>query len=61
MERHPIEERPDLPVERRLQLIEQHLAQLWDQVWWMNLPAEQREAYRLDGFSDPIERFYEDG
>lgn len=58
MERHPVEERPDLPGDRRLQLVEQTLARLWDQVWWMNLPAERREAYEAEGFTAPIGAFY---
>lgn len=57
-ERHPVAESPDLPLKRRVQLLEINLARLWDQVWWMNLPPERREAYRAEGFSDPIERFY---
>ena len=57
---HPIQESPDLPVGRRLQLLEIHLAQLWDHVWWMNLSGEQRVAYERDGFGAPIARFYED-
>lgn len=57
-ERHPIGESLDLPLERRVQLLEINLARLWDQVWWMNLPPERREAYRAEGFTDPIEHFY---
>jgi hypothetical protein len=57
---HPIQERPDLPLDRRVQLLEQALAQLWDQVWWMALPVDQRRAYEADGFRQPIERFYHD-
>jgi hypothetical protein len=57
-ERHPVEERHDLPLEQRVQLLEQLLARIWDQVWWMNLPPERREAYRAEGFTDPIQHFY---
>lgn len=59
-ERHPIADSPDLPMQRRVQLLEVHLARLWDQVWWLSLPPDRREAYRAEGFTDPIERFYED-
>jgi len=60
-ERHPVCERPDLPLERRCQLLEIRLAQLWDQVWWMQLPDTQRTAYARQGFTAPIRQFYEDG
>lgn len=66
-ERHPVQERPDLPLERRAQLLEQHLARLWDEVWWMRLPPWRRLLYRLRGFREPIpmrqldSAFYEDG
>lgn len=60
---HPILERQDLPLERRVQLLEMYLAQLWDQVWWMNLqeidPA-RRAQYEREGFSAPIQKFYDD-
>ena len=59
VERHPIQESPNLPLERRVQLLEIHLAQLWDQVWWMNLPEAQRAAYEAEGFTAPIQAFYE--
>jgi len=57
-ERHPVQERLDLPVDRRVQLLEQLVAQLWDQVWWMNLAPEARAEYERQGFTAPIERFY---
>jgi hypothetical protein len=60
-ESHPILERPDLSAEERCQLLEQRLAQLWDQVWWMALPADRRAAYEVEGFSAPIKHFYGDG
>jgi hypothetical protein len=53
-ERHAIEERPDLPIEERCRLLEIRLAQLWDQVWWLSLTPECREAFRKDGFRDPV-------
>lgn len=60
VERHPIRERPDLPVELRLQHLEIHLAQLWDHVWWLSLPLERRADYEAQGFTAPIVTFYED-
>lgn len=57
-EKHPIEVSPHLPVDERVRVLEAHLAQLWDQVWWMNLPEEKRAEYRAQGFTDPIEKFY---
>lgn len=57
---HPIQERTDLPAEERIRLLEVNLARLWDMVWWMNLPKEQRDAYKAQGFTDPIESFYEE-
>jgi hypothetical protein len=59
-ERHPIEDAPRLPIERRIQLLEIHLAMLWDQVWWLSLTPEQRAAYEAQGFTAPIEQFYRD-
>jgi hypothetical protein len=44
----------------RVRLLECKLAQLWDQVWWMSLPPERRAGYEAEGFTAPIERFYED-
>ena len=60
MERHPIQDSPDLPLERRVQLLEVYLARLWDQVWWMQLAPEQRARYEAEGFTAPIEHFYEE-
>lgn len=58
---HPIVESPSgVSLERRVQLLEIHLAMLWDQVWWMNLPTERRDGYKAEGFTDPIEKFYRD-
>lgn len=58
-ERHPIADAPDLPVERRVHLLECHLAQLWDQVWWDQLPWRQRWYYRyVEGHRRPIREFY---
>lgn len=57
-ERHPISQHTDEPPEDRLRFLEEHLAQLWDQVWWLSLPPERRDAYRAEGFTDPILHFY---
>lgn len=58
-ERHPVEECPPLPIERRVHLLECLLARLWDEVWWHQLPWWRRLLYRVQGFKSPIERFYE--
>ena len=60
-DRHPIEERHDLPTDRRVQLLEIHLAQLWDMVWWVTLPWYRRLYWRVRGFRAPIQRFYREG
>jgi hypothetical protein len=64
-EKHPVEEFPFDPetgeratLERRVQFLERRLSQLWDQVWWMNLPADKRKEYEAQGFKDPIRKFY---
>jgi hypothetical protein len=58
-EAHPIQDCPlGKTDQERIQWLEIHLAQLWDQVWWMNLSTEQREKYRAEGFTDPITQFY---
>jgi hypothetical protein len=57
---HPIPDAPDMPLEDRVRHLECMLARLWDQVWWMALPESQRNVYRSDGFTDPIEAFYLD-
>jgi len=57
-EAHPIADAPDWPLEKRVQYLEVQLARLWDQVWWMNLPAEQRAIYEAQGFGDPIPQWY---
>lgn len=56
---HPIADAPDWPIEKRVHHLEVYLARLWDQVWWMQLPAERRKAYEDAGFTAPIPRFYE--
>ena len=57
-ERHPIPDAPDLPLDQRVHRLEVHLAQLWDQVWWMSLPWYKRLGWRALGFSAPIAKFY---
>lgn len=58
MEQHPVQECPPVTPERRCQLLEIFVAQLWDQVWWLSLSPEQRREYEAQGFTAPIERFY---
>jgi hypothetical protein len=55
---HPIKEGVG-ELNDRVRLLEVHLARLWDQVWWMNLPPERREQYKAEGFTDPITNFYD--
>lgn len=60
MEKHPIPDGglPNETLEQRIRRLEMYLGMLWDQVWWMNLPPEKRLKYQLEGFKDPIEKFY---
>jgi hypothetical protein len=61
MSKHPIQEAPaGISDTERIRLLEVHLAQLWDQVWWLSLPVDRREGYKREGFTDPIVKFYED-
>ena len=57
-DQHPIKENPALPIEARLRILEAHLAQAWDQLWWLSLSAEQRQRYEVDGHRAPITEFY---
>jgi len=58
-ERHPVPAPPTgLPLELRVLLLENRLAQLWDEVWWHQLPWYRRLWYRLQGFRSPVRRFY---
>lgn len=59
MNDHPLREIPGLPLERRVQLLESHLAKLWDEVWWHQLPWYRRLYYWVKGFRSPISNFYE--
>lgn len=59
---HPIQAPPEgWPVEQRVRHLEEHLAQLWDQVWWLSLPTERRAEYEARGFAAPILDFYGEG
>lgn len=49
---------PNTTLEERVHWLELHLSMLWDQVWWMNLQEEKRRGYQVEGFTDPIEKFY---
>lgn len=57
---HPI---PDAPAgwtpEQRIHHLEVQLARLWDAVWWLSLPDDERRRYEAEGFKHPIEKFYE--
>lgn len=57
-ENHPIKDAPLASLEERVRWLELHVAMLWDQVWWMNLPEERRKGYEAEGFKDPIQKFY---
>lgn len=58
-EKHPIADNPAGKTDReRIHWLEIHLAQLWDQVWWLSLPEDRRDQYRAEGFTDPILKFY---
>lgn len=60
-EKHPIPDRPPWSMDERVANLEVHLAMLWDQVWWMNLPPEKRKEYEAQGFTAPIDKFYGSG
>jgi len=49
-----------LPEAQQLSILRELTAQLWDQVWWMNLPEEKRKEYESQGFTAPIQNFYKD-
>lgn len=52
-ERHPLSwDGPALsPFE---EFLRERVAQLWDEVWWHQLPWYRRLFYRLQGFRSPI-------
>lgn len=59
-ERHPIQDSPPgASAMERIRHLELHLAMLWDEVWWHQLPFWRRWWYAAQGFSSPIQRFYE--
>jgi hypothetical protein len=58
-ERHPIQDSPPWPLEARIRWLELHLAMLWDEVWWHQLPFWKRWWYLSQGFHSPIQKFYE--
>lgn len=50
---HPLRERPDLPLEQRIEVYRNECAKLMDFVWWwVKLSEKQREEYRKEGFPD---------
>jgi hypothetical protein len=58
-EAHPVPERPPgKSEEQRIWHLEQIVAQLWDQVWWLSLSPERRAGYQREGFTDPITVWY---
>lgn len=59
-ERHPIAHYPaGLTAEERCGLLEYHLARLYDEVWWHQLPFYRRWYYALvEGHRSPIRQFY---
>jgi hypothetical protein len=73
-EMHKVRERTDLRPEQKIEVYRELLAQLWDQVWWMQLPWYRRLWYWLPriewdrthrrplfwkGHRAPIRQFYE--
>ena len=59
-ERHPIQDSSGLSMDARIRHLEVYLARLWDHVWWISLPPEVRAQYESEGFTAPIEHFYEE-
>lgn len=58
-EKHPIEDNPkDKTLEERVRWLELHLGELWDEVWWHQLPWYRRFYYWIKGFRSPIDKFY---
>lgn len=60
MDMHPITPGRKISTEQRLMEVECRLAELWDQVWWMQVPWLRRFWYWLQGFRAPIKKFYND-
>lgn len=55
---HPIQDSPLWTDAERIRWLELHVAMLWDEVWWHQLPWYQRLGYWLQGFRSPIAQFY---
>lgn len=53
-ERHPIPDRPLLPMDERVAHVECYLGRLWDQVWWLSLPWYRKVYYWCCGWRAPI-------
>lgn len=51
---HPLQQRPDLPLEQQFELLREYTSRLWDQVWWMSLPFWRRWWYMLHGYRAPL-------
>jgi hypothetical protein len=62
IETHPVADAPaGWSPEERIRHLELHLAMLWDEVWWHQLPFWQRWFYGAQGFRSPIQEFYRKG
>lgn len=57
-EAHPILDTPTATLEQRVRWLELHLAEAWDQLWWLSLSPERRVQYEAEGFPAPIQSFY---
>lgn len=55
---HPIQVCPPLSIEERVNILEDRMAHVWDEVWWLSLSPWRRWVYRLLGYPAPIRRFY---
>lgn len=58
-DKHPIEDNPRGKTHlQRVRWLEIHLAEAWDQLWWLSLTPEKRAEYEAQGFTAPIQQFY---
>ena len=58
-EEHPIQDSPPgRSAYERIRWLELHLAMLWDEVWWHQLPFYKRWYYFSQGFRSPLQQFY---
>jgi hypothetical protein len=57
-QQHPIAHCPPWSMEQRVAWLEDHLGQLWDEVWWHQLPWWRRGWYWARGFRSPLRQFY---